>query len=194
MRLRVVAALSAAFALAAALYVFGPLLFQRLQPSPLPYPKGPTLQSMMESGELKALDSPKSIAFLLPYDSISLERTPCFGSCPVYLVTFYRDGHATLETNHLFPKDRDTYSGEIGLEDFARLTQLASLAQTAAKQKEYRGQWTDDYTAIIRVTAGNKTWEVSDYGQVAPSEVWALESIAHMLKEQVEWTHATSGG
>src|SRR5262245_54478159 len=38
----------------------------------------------------------------LPYDSISLERTECYGPCPVYRVTLHRNGRAELHAEESF--------------------------------------------------------------------------------------------
>jgi len=61
----------------------------------------------------------------------------------------------------------------------------------AAHQTDYEGQWTDDYKVIIRANSKGKVWEVSDYGRVAPVEVWALETLLHTFKEQNEWAPAS---
>ena len=154
----------------------------------------PTLQSYFESGELKWLDNTKSIEALLPYDSISLERGPCFGPCPVYTVTFYRDGHAVLVTDPLLPDHRKRYTGRIWPEGYARLTQLVTSEKIGAPKGNYAGQWTDDSRSIVRATSDGKTWEASDYGEVSPPELWVLIEILHVVREQVEWSPAKGAG
>jgi hypothetical protein len=69
---------------------------------------------------------------------------------------------------------------------------LVTLAKGTTTKRDYMGKWTDDSTAIIRVQAKNKAWTVTDYGRVAPVEVWALESLLHTFRERIEWTR-TSG-
>src|SRR4051794_27643221 len=46
----------------------------------------------------------KNLRENLPYESITLERTPCFGQCPVYTVTFYRSGKAELYAKNYLSK------------------------------------------------------------------------------------------
>ena len=124
---------------------------------------------------------------LLPYESISLERTPCFGACPVYKLTFYRNGTAILEVQSLEFKQLKTFSGSISERDFARLTQLVNSAKKASYKTSYEGRWTDDYTAIITAESVDGKWTVSDYGQVSPIEVWALATVMHSFRESIEW-------
>src|SRR5687767_6841874 len=51
------------------------------------------------------LDSDPSLDALLPYDEISLERTGCFGECPIFRVTFHRDGRAELDAKAQMPHE-----------------------------------------------------------------------------------------
>lgn len=145
------------------------------------------LETEIERGHFGLLghSDGKALPFF-PYESISLERTACLGPCPIYVVTFFNDGHATLVTEN-YGEKKKSYTGEGGLLLYARLTQLVDLARPAAKEADYVAQWTDDYTAIIRVKSKNGVWRVSDYGEVAPPEVWALETLLHIYREKVEW-------
>ena len=153
----------------------------------------PTLQTFVEGGDFSYLgEKAKDVLPLLQYDSISLERTPCFGPCPVYVVTFFKDGRATLETSNWQDGSKKYYEGKIWMGSYVRLTQMVDLARSVAHQSEYMGQWTDDYTAIVRASSGDETWTVSDYGRVAPVEIWALEVLLHSFQESSEWV-PTSG-
>jgi hypothetical protein len=146
---------------------------------------------MLESGELRRLDTTASIRHLLPYESISLETTPCFGNCPVFFVTFHRDGRAVLVEDHSFKGKEKYYTGRIDPESFVRITQLALLARAVARESHYSGQWTDDTMSTIRATTLGRKWEVSDYGGVSPPEVWVLERFLRDLKSGVEWAPST---
>jgi uncharacterized protein DUF6438 len=175
--------------------VFGPLAIQEWRNHSLKKAAAqPTLQSYFESGELRHTGTVKPFESLLPYDSISFERGPCFGPCPVYEMTLYRDGRAALITHPFLEDERKMYRGKIRPEDYARLTQLVTAARNAAHQTEYAGQWTDDSTSTIRATFNGQTWQVSDYGMVAPPEVWALEMILHMYRDKMEWSPSKTGG
>ena len=150
----------------------------------------PTLQALIESGELRNLESTKNILFLLPYDSISMQRVSGFGAGPGYLVTFYRDGRATLVIDEFPGHKRQSFSGQVSAQNYVRLTQLVASARAAAHRSRYAGMWTDDTSNAIRATSNGNTWEVSDYGRVAPPEIWALEKILHEFREQTEWSYS----
>ncbi len=166
-----------------------------------PYESQPTatgtvprnLQELVQRGDFGFPDaSPEYVKSLLPFDSISLERTPCLGRCPIYQVTFYKDGHATLVTEDWSERRKHHYTSSISILEYARLTQLVDLAKGAARESQYAGAWTDDSGALMRARSRNQTWEVYDYGRVAPVEVWALETLLHSFKENREWTLVSS--
>jgi hypothetical protein len=151
--------------------------------------KGTTIQEFIELRKFRVDPLPSDVLnTLLPFESISLERTPCLGRCPVYKVTYYRNGTAILETESFEYKQRKTFTGSISESDFARLTQLSISAKKIAQKSSYDGQWTDNSTAIIRTKSAAGEWEVSDNGEVSPPEIWVLAKILHFYKENTEWS------
>jgi hypothetical protein len=130
---------------------------------------------------------PDKVRSLIPYDSISIERTPCFGKCPVYKMTFHRAGKALLVDDHLRPDEARRYSAEIDLKQYARIAQFTEIARRATDKEEYMGQWTDDYSVRITATHSNGSWTVVDYGQVAPPELWALEQVLLRQYDTLPW-------
>lgn len=148
------------------------------------------LQSRMEAGELRFSRDSRILqdTKLFPLQSISLQRTLCFGDCPIYIMTLRRDGHASLITDDLGDNQVKYYEAVIQPELFARATQLAQSAMESASKQEYAGQWTDDYSAIMRVESDAGSWCVSDYGQVAPVQVWAMEQLMQQFRTQIDWT------
>jgi hypothetical protein len=124
---------------------------------------------------------------LLPYESISLQRTTCLGSCPDYKLTINRNGSAKLEVESWEFMQLKTFTGSISQRDFARLTQLAVSARRASHKSSYAGSWTDDYTVIITAESSDGKWTVSDYGQVSPIEVWTLATVMHGFRESIDW-------
>lgn len=148
-----------------------------------------SLQDHIETGDIRFGQDANILkdTALFPLKSISLERTACLGDCPIYIMTLRRDGHASLVTDDIHDKQIKYYEAEVWPEMFARATQLAQTAMRSAKEQEYAGLWTDDYSAIIRVQSEDGSWCVSDYGQVAPVQVWALEELLHQFRNQIQW-------
>jgi hypothetical protein len=155
----------------------------------------PPLQSLLaERGWSFGIDdTAEEDLGLVPFDSLIFERGPCFGDCPVYRMILHKSGRAELTRDHLNSELSTSLSGKISPFHFARLAQLAALAETSATETSYAGQWTDDYTVQIIATGGRGTWEVSDYGQVAPPAVWALEELLHSTYQATTWTQVEAG-
>jgi hypothetical protein len=174
---------------------FGPLLLSVWRAQFYEHRAGPPeLQRIVERADGSSGKDLRSNARVFPYESISLETGPCFGHCPVYVLTLYRDGRARLVTDHMLQTQRRTYAADISPLDYARITQMVFLARSAAHEAHYAGQWTDDSEAIIRATARGQTWEVSDYGGVSPPEVWALIEVLRSYRENIDWQSSKAAG
>jgi hypothetical protein len=175
----------------AAVIVFVPLLLPVWRAQAYEHRAGPPelqriIEKRMDRGEASALMARHDV---VPYDSISLESGPCFGPCPVYVMTLYRDGRAHLVTNGVWPKrpGRRTYVGRISPIDYARVTQMMFLARAAARESGYAGNWTDDAEMVVRANGPGVDWKVSDYGGVSPPEVWSLILVLSSFREAIEW-------
>lgn len=122
---------------------------------------------------------------LLPFDTIVIERVPCYGACPDYRMTLRRDGRAELVDRTTGHTGR--FLGRIDIATFARLSQLGRRAQRTATRSEYQAAWTDDSTDIVTLSGREGSWRVLDYGEIAPVEVWALASLLHVQYERIVW-------
>jgi hypothetical protein len=130
-------------------------------------------------------DEPK-VRKAIPYESITIERGPCFGECPVYKMTLNRDGTALLTTDHLLPDAALNYSAKISLYDYAHIALVVEMVRSTSPQSEYRGGWTDDSGVTITAKSSTGTWQVYD-GRVGPPAVWALEQILDGTRNRLQW-------
>ena len=93
---------------------------------------------------------------------ITLQRTACFGFCPVYDVTIRDDGTVTYNgTEHV--KVTGTQSWKI---DPARVRALAKEMQDAGffeLENEYRSLMTDHSTTYTSLTVGTRSKKIKDY-------------------------------
>ncbi|WP_152619974.1 DUF6438 domain-containing protein [Lysobacter sp. A03] len=156
---------------------------------PVPQAEHVSWADQVQKGITKrsTIRDPARVRSLIPYESISIERSPCFGKCPVYKMTLHRDGKALLVDDHLLPDEARRYSAEMDLKDYARLAQLFEDTRTASRKTEYMGQWTDDYFVTITATDSQGSWSISDYGQVAPPKVWALQQALFRQYATLPW-------
>ena len=116
----------------------------------------------------------------------SIERTPCFGSCPTYKLTIFQDGSATYEGRRFSPRE-GRYTGHV---DQAKMNALKAVADSLGFYKlndKYDQPVTDLPSVIIRLHADERDKQV--IGRVgSPEEFKALTKRAEALLADVEWT------
>lgn len=116
--------------------------------------------------------------------AITLERTACYGTCPVYKVTLRRDGTVTYEGKQ-FVKASGRRSHKISTDRFLRLAQEIRQVGFFALQDEYSHKKnadgsatfvTDLPTTITTVEAGEKRKTVKNYFG-GPKRLFDLEQL-----------------
>jgi len=131
----------------------------------------------------------KGLRGSLPYDSITIRRTGCFGTCPSYEMTLHRNGRAELNAQAYLPK-LGKFNGEVHLRTYGRLCYMIESSHFSEMNSSYRANWTDDSTCIVTVTSGATAKVVSDYGKVGPIQLWAIQQLLDAVKERTEWKPA----
>ncbi len=140
-----------------------------------PAPEAPAPTAADQAGETKD----DSLYF-------SLERTPCFGSCPTYKVSVYKDGSATY-FGRRFAAREGHFTGHLDAATMAQLAEAASKHGFYAMDAKYDKPVTDLPSVIIRVNAGQGNKQV--IGRVgAPQSFKDLTKEAEKLLDGVTWT------
>jgi hypothetical protein len=148
----------------------------------------PTTYKPLYSGGLTEEDA-KTLRGSLPYDSINIRRTPCFGTCPVYELVLHRDGSAELNAQAHLPR-LGKFIGEVRIHTYGRLCYLIESSRFHEMSSSYRANWTDSSTCIVTVTSGTTVKAVSDYGGVGPIQLWAIQELLDAVKAEIEWKAA----
>lgn len=86
-------------------------------------------------GTPSAVTRPAATTIRPPFISITLERTPCFGTCPVYLVSIAGDGAVLFEGR--FHVDSARVTSHLNVDDVAALAQLFDESQFFALADKY---------------------------------------------------------
>ena len=142
------------------------------------------LQSIVTEGPAP-MDEAAAIA-AIPINSISLERTPCYGPCPIYTITFNKAGTAELEGKDYVPH-KGKWHAKIAVRDFVRLSQLVFTAKFFNLENEYSGGWTDNAITIVTVNMGKVNKRVSDYGNVGPAQLWGIAQAIDSISSGLKW-------
>ena len=122
---------------------------------------------------------------------IQLERTACFGTCPVYTVTFDRDGTGRYHGEQ-YVRDLGDYVGRIDTVAFRRLAERILTSGFFQFKTEYAEQATDLPSTVLTVAVGDTSKRVLKYGDVGPA---VLDSIGHevdSLTDRITWIPASA--
>lgn len=116
---------------------------------------------------------------------ISLERTACFGTCPVYKLSVYRSGRVEFDgKEHVQEKGRR--SGRISAADFARLVGKIEEINFFGLNDRYHANVTDLPTTTTSVTRGNRTKTVEDYF-AGPAGLKEFEDLIDEVAKSSIW-------
>lgn len=108
--------------------------------------------------------------------SITLERTPCYGPCPVFEARL-RHGGAVEYRGDYAVEPTGAHAGTLPRGSFARLAALVEAHGFFALRAEYAPDpmVTDLPSRVITVETEQGTKRVSDYGMAGPAALHRLE-------------------
>jgi hypothetical protein len=121
-----------------------------------------------------------------PHDSISLERTPCEGSCPDYKLTFMRGGKAAL-TARSWRGRMGNYTGVVDVYNYGKLSYLLKELEFESMASRYTVAATDLPGAIVTVSTGGGMKTVIDYGEVGPIQLWTIQQSIDAVADDIDW-------
>jgi hypothetical protein len=127
-------------------------------------------------------------------DTIALERTRCYGTCPVYKITLRRDGTVTYQGKK-WVRVIGQRSHKISVDAFQRLAREAERIQFFSFKDEY--VWKDNFdgssehvtdspTRITTVRAGRVRKVVKNY-YGGPVALEGLEKLIDDVSGSVVW-------
>lgn len=120
---------------------------------------------------------------------IGLERTVCYGDCPVYSVVLKSDGSVRYVGTENVAR-RGTHTGEISTEDFNQLADYLIESGYQALETEYPLAVSDMPSAYTTAVINGKRKVIHNYGGVGPVKLWVLEQAIDAVVARANWTPA----
>jgi putative hemolysin len=120
---------------------------------------------------------------------ITLERTPCFGTCPVYALTVYGDGTAVF-VGQDFVEQTGEHRAIIGVEGVNYLVDQFLDAGYLAWEDAYTNrEMTDMPSAITSLTVDGRTKRIDHYhgDSSAPPALSDLEDLVDATVDTQQW-------
>jgi hypothetical protein len=137
--------------------------------------------------QLHALPQPTIINPLLPKPTITeitLERTACFGFCPIYKVILRSDNTATY-IGMKFVERQGTYKAYIS--GFEYLAKIIEARRYFSLRDRYTEPISDMPSAITSVVRNGKRKTIDNYGNSGPIELWEIENLIDGLIANARW-------
>ena len=150
-----------------------------------------SLPNTNSSGEQPTMET-------VPADTvITLERTACFGTCPIYTLKIYADGKVEYEGQD-FVTVKGSQTGSITPEQVKELVDGFKNADYFNLKDDYTAPVTDLPTTISSITLDGKTKKISNYGncshgsaEKAPQALCDLEITIDKVTNSAQWTGKT---
>ncbi|NJR65725.1 MAG: hypothetical protein HC772_10975 [Leptolyngbyaceae cyanobacterium CRU_2_3] len=124
---------------------------------------------------------------------ISLERTACFGTCPIYQLTVYGDGRVTYE-GRAFVSVQGRQTAQISPAQVQQLVQAVEAAQFFSLADQYTTDATDLPGAWTSVTLNGQSKRIWHYGATghsgldnAPRSLTELEQAIDTIANSQQW-------
>jgi len=159
---------------------------QQREPAPAEKPASSTPDYFALSQGLGVRDEATREAFVasLPFERISLWRSGCYGSCPVYRVDYFKDGRVVYQG--------DEYVEHLGHFEFGDLVPIFALLAANVEamglldlDDEYLGSWTDDESVTVEIESSTGVKHIEDYGRQGPPLLRAFQDLVDRRTEVV---------
>jgi hypothetical protein len=165
------------------------------RPEPLPPAAAPAAELQRRYAWLSELGHDdrrtQEIVVGLRFDSISLQRSRCYGSCPVYRVALRRDLSATYQGEANVERIGTWHAG-VWIDAYGRLSYLIERLDVIAMDSSYARPITDMPTATLRIwpRGAARPKVISDYGSAGPPELWAVMEMVDAIAADTRWTRS----
>lgn len=117
---------------------------------------------------------------------IGLERTLCFGTCPVYTVIMKSDGSLRYYGKRYVEK-KGKLTGQVSKSRFNQLAQFIKDADFMELEHSYDRPVTDLPTVYTKVVMDGRQKVVRNYANAGPTKLWAIEQLIDKLLAEAEW-------
>lgn len=122
-----------------------------------------------------------------PLPRIIMEKTPCFGTCPAYTISFFDDGRVLYKGTHHTDKIGE-YETKISNEQRDSIYMAFKKAKIFKLKSVYKTLATDGPTINLTYNYKGRTKKIRDEG-TSPKKLKALELMLIQVANKKEgWT------
>ena len=123
--------------------------------------------------------------------AIGLQRTMCYGTCPVYRLELRRSGRAAYTGEYHVDRE-GPHEATIDLAEFATLALAIAYLRFEEHQPHYAQAVTCSPDAIVWIRRGPAKFVVSDYAASGPPSLRTIQGLVDQAAEGLEWRRVPS--
>lgn len=120
-----------------------------------------------------------------------LQRTPCFGRCPIYTVSFYEDGYVLYEGEKWVDKEGVYYS-HASEKELNEIRKKAKTINFFEMKAQYDNDYVTDLPSTITTIQGKDGFKVVDNRYEGPDKLQELEELIDSIVDSLEWKKVDS--
>jgi hypothetical protein len=117
---------------------------------------------------------------------IGIERSACYGTCPVYTFVLNSDGTFRYK-GEAFVERTGTFTGTIPVYEFNRLAQYLKDSGYMHLRDGYGVPGDDGETVFTMVVMNGTRKVVMDHSRSGPSKLWAMEELIDRVLASAKW-------
>lgn len=119
-------------------------------------------------------------------EQIGIQRTACFGKCPIYSLIINRDGTFHYHGDE-FVKRRGNWHGSVEWSDLEKVLRYAAESDYFDLADLYGDNTTDLPGTFTLVKTSTRKKVIYDYGNLGPARLVALEDMIDHLLDGAKW-------
>jgi hypothetical protein len=117
---------------------------------------------------------------------IGIERSACYGTCPVYTFVLNRDGTFRYK-GEAFVERMGMFTGSVSVYEFNRLAQYMKDFGFMELRDGYGAPGDDGDTVFTMVVMNGTRKVVMDHSGFGPSKLWAMEQLIDHILLYAKW-------
>ena len=116
-----------------------------------------------------------------------MEKTACFGKCPIYIISMNGDGAATLNAKR-FMDSLGSFESLMDKEVLCGVFTTAKNCEWTGYDKEYLSGYSDLPSTVLRYSSNQKdTFTVRFENQKAPAELLLIAEKLKNVQQDTDW-------
>lgn len=117
---------------------------------------------------------------------VRLQRTACFGRCPIYTLSFYKDGTAIFKGEKWVEKE-GLYKGRVTESNLNNIISKAKEIGFYEMDNQYDSEYVTDLPSTITTLKGESGFKVVANRYEGPELLYELEKLIDEVADSIEW-------